>query len=152
MERIQGIMRERIAGVAAANGCSTTVEFRGDVEYTNSRGEKYFTAGYPPKYNDPALVQMGFNSAVELFKEADGSADVDKIILNDESTALGGEDFSFFWHLGGVPSAMFSIGHQSADDPMTATAHHNENFKVRAPPPGAISRRRAGRSPARASA
>ena len=40
MERIQGIMRERISGVAAANGCNSTVEFRGDVEYTNSRGEK----------------------------------------------------------------------------------------------------------------
>ena len=95
-------------------------------------GAQYRTAGYPPKYNDPALVQMGFRSAIELFKEEDGSTDIDKIILNDESTALGGEDFAFFYHLGGVPSAMFSIGHQSDDDPMTGTAHHNENFKVRA--------------------
>ena len=60
-------------------------------------GAQYRTAGYPPKYNDPALVQMGFRSAIELFKEEDGSADIDKIILNDESTALGGEDFAFFF-------------------------------------------------------
>ena len=127
MHRMQGILKNRAIDIAAANGCSATVTFRGDVEFTNSRGAKYRTAGYPAKYNDPALVKMGLHTAVELFKDDDGSSDVAKIVKEDTSTALGGEDFAFFAKK--VPSAMFGIGH-AGSNPKTSTAHHNPNFLV----------------------
>ena len=126
MTTMMQIVKDRAISMAAANGCNATVDFRdGEVHY-NSRGEKWSTAVAPPTINDPSLFQLGMHSAVELFKNEDGTSAVEDLIFEDPAPSLGGEDFSFFGQK--IPSAMFNIGH--ASDEKTASNHHHPKFQV----------------------
>jgi len=78
-----------------------------------------------PTVNDKTLFRMGLHTAVELFKNEDGSSQVGDII-KDAENSMGGEDYAFFSEK--IPSCMFMIGHQS-DDPATA----NKYARVPAP-------------------
>ena len=127
MRRIQGIMRDRVEGVAGANGCTASVTFHEGEEFTNSRGEKYVKTTYPPLVNDRSLFQMGLHTAVELFKKEDGSSLMSDIV-EDEDFSLGGEDYAFFSEK--VPSCMYMIGHQDPNDPATSNNHHQPKFQV----------------------
>lgn len=63
---------------------------------------------------------------MELFKNNDGTADLEKLVHEIQNTSMGGEDFSFFSKA--VPGSMFYIGHRSSND--TAVAGHSPRFAI----------------------
>ena len=126
MKTIMQIVKDRTIDMAAANGCVATVVYFGDEVSTNSRGVQYQKATYPEMYNDATLFKLGMHSAVELFKNEDGTSKVEDLIYEEPNGGLGGEDFAFFGQK--VPTAMFMIGHNSGDE--TSANHHNPKFQV----------------------
>merc|ERR1712054_297681 len=115
MKRAQSIIRSRAVDVAQANGCEGAVYYYedGDFEngrdyFLNSKGEKYYKATYPETYNHPSLFEFGKRTAIELFKNSDGTYDEEKIFQEIPNPAMGGEDFAFFGRV--IPSCTFVIG------------------------------------------
>merc|ERR1712178_76825 len=112
MKRAQSILRNRAVDVAQANGCKGAVyyfddgDFENGTEYfLNSKGEKYYKATYPETYNHPSLFEFGKRTAIELFKNSDGTYDEEKIFQEIPNPAMGGEDFAFFGRV--IPSCRF---------------------------------------------
>ena len=133
MMRVQSIVRSRAVDVAQANGCEGAVYYfeDGDFEngrdyFLNSKGEKYYKATYPETYNHPSLFEFGKRTAIELFKNSDGTYDEDEIFYEIPNPAMSGEDFGFFGKV--IPSCMFRIGTRGGNS--TGVAHHNPKFAV----------------------
>ena len=126
MTNIMQIVKDRTIAVAAANGCTATVTYFGDEKSVNSRGVPYQKVTYPDMHNDPVLFELGMKSAVELFKNEDGTSKVEDLIYERPRGGLGGEDFAFFGLK--IPIAQFHIGH--ASDEKTASNHHHPQFQV----------------------
>jgi len=118
MNKMKAVLRDRSIGIAKANGCEADVDFNEDKAFMNSRGHVYKKPTYPALINDADLYRLGMTTAVSLLKDDGGSADASDLVVEKEKPMLVGEDFAFYVEEG-VPSAMFSIGHQGHD---TATA------------------------------
>ena len=124
LELLQETIQVRAKSIAAAHGCTCTIEMKSDGVFSNSRGVEWrssFTA--PPVINDEELFELGIATAREVFGE--------EAILRLPDPSMGGEDFSFLSNV--VPSLMAWIGHRSPEHPKdyrTGNNLHNAKLEL----------------------
>jgi len=121
----------RVKDIASAFGCSADVIDRNGEAALNSRGKEFKIFAFPPRYNDDFMLDLGLETAKELFGG-------DTTSLSRPST--GCEDFAFISEA--IPSAAFNIGTKHPDDAKgegTGSPGHNSLFDIdeRALPRGA---------------
>jgi IAA-amino acid hydrolase len=107
IEALRGRIASMAAAVAAAYGCTASVDWREDIQ-----------PYYPPTVNDPAAAAFAARVASGLL----GAASV-----RETEPLMAGEDFAFFGRA--VPAAMLFLGVRNAA--LNATANlHSPQFRV----------------------
>lgn len=102
-EKMPGLIRRIIDGVAAAHGATCELDYR---------------FGYRPLYNDPQLVELARSAAAEHFGPE----------VNEEMLpTMGAEDFSAY--LQKAPGAFIYIGSRNVEKE-SHFPHHNPRFTV----------------------
>mmetsp|Transcript_4718 Transcript_4718/g.16910 ORF Transcript_4718/g.16910 Transcript_4718/m.16910 type:complete len:470 (-) Transcript_4718:247-1656(-) len=115
---LQGAIKEKVQNVAAAYGCTATVDFDDGKELYTDLGELWITEVTPPLVNNATVAAFARGVADEIFGPGN---------VLQQPPCMAGEDFAFLTQA--IPGAFAWVGHKNVEKDCAA-ANHNVLFQV----------------------